>query len=172
MEYFIMSTMYQLNDLYVTKDLVFGWAVSSSGEKGSFYSIPSIETETLQMLYEVAYPAYMPKEFKQSIYDELESRRLLDAQKSSEEIKPSDLINPVQKSSRLEDKYALLSEIVSKMTPIDSGTYADLGYLIFYVLNKEEREYEIVYRAHEQADQHKRFQDLDECLQYILKQWW
>lgn len=167
-----MSTMYQLNNLYVTKDLVFGWAVSSSGEKGSFYSIPSIETETLQMLYEVAYPAYMPKEFKQSIHDELENRRILDSQKQSEEVKPPETVNLIQKQNRLDDKYKLLSEIVSKMTPIDSGTYADLGYLIFYVLNKEEREYEIVYRIRGQPERHERYKDLDECLGRILSQWW
>lgn len=163
-----MSTMYQINNLFITKDLIFDWAVSDTGERGTFLPIKSLDMNSLNALYEASYPAYMPREFKQSLYEEIQARKLM-----VESVKDS-AIPPIvfQELDRTKDKYMLLCEIMGKLSVIGDQSCADLGYLIFYLIQKQTTEYEIVYRVSGKPDHHERFKDLDVCLAYIVKRWW
>lgn len=163
-----MSTMYQINNLFITKDLIFGWVVSDTGERGTFLPIMSLDMNTLNALYEVSYPAYMPREFKQSLYEEIQARKLM-----VESVNESTVTAATpQVLDRTKDKYMLLCEIMGKLSVIGDQSCADLGYLIFYLIQKQTTEYEIVYRVSGKPDHHERFKDLDVCLAYILKRWW
>lgn len=162
-----MTTMFQINNLFITKDLIFDWAVSDTGERGTFLPIKSLDMNTLKALSEVPYPSYLPREFKQSLFEEIQTRKLM-----SEPVKDSSMtINP-QELDRTKDKYKLLCEIMSKLSVFGGQSCADLGYLIFYRIQKQTTEYEIVYCVSGKPDHHERFTDLDVCLAYILKRWW
>jgi len=164
----IMAIVYHVNHLYIVKDLIFGWAISGSGEKGTFLPVKSLDMNSLNALYETSYPAYMSLEFKQSVYEEIQARNLM-----TESVKESTVtIATPQVLDRTKDKYRLLCEIMSKLSVIGDQSCADLGYLIFYLIQKQTTEYEIVYRVHGKPDHHERFKDLDVCLAYILKRWW
>ena len=163
-----MAAFYQINHLYIVKDLIFGWSVSGSGEKGTFLPVKSLDMNSLNVLYKAFYPAYMPCEFKQSVYEEIQARKLM-----TESVKESTVtIATPQVLDRTKDKYKLLCEIMGKLSVIGEQSCADLGYLIFYLIQKQTTEYEIVYRVPGKPDHHERFKDLDVCLAYILKRWW
>lgn len=163
-----MSTMYQINNLFITKDPIFDWAVSDTWERGTFRPIKSLDMNTLKALYEIPYPSCLPREFKQSLHEEIQSRKLM-----AESVKDS-AIPPIvfQEPDRTKDKYTLLCEIMGKLSVIGDQSCADLGYLNFYRIQKQTTEYEIVYRVPGKPDHHERFKDLDVCLAYILKRWW
>lgn len=109
-----MSTMYQINNLFITKDLIFGWVVSDTGERGTFLPIMSLDMNTLNALYEVSYPAYMPREFKQSLYEEIQARKLM-----VESVNESTVTAATpQVLDRTKDKYMLLCEIMGKLSVI------------------------------------------------------
>lgn len=200
-----MATVYHVNHIYIVKDMIFGWAVSESGEKGTFLPIKSLDMNSLNVLYKAFYPAYMPCEFKQSVCEEILARnpmaesvkestvtiatpQVLDRTKDNyrllcEEIQarklmtesvkePTVTIAAPQVVDRTKDKYKLLCEIMGKLSVIGEQSCADLGYLIFYLIQKQTTEYEIVYRVPGKPDHHERFKDLDVCLAYILKRWW
>ena len=135
-----------------------------------FRSLPvkSLDVNSLNALYEASYPAYMPREFKQSLYEEIQARKLM-----TESVKESTVTTATpQVLDRTKDKYMLLCDIMGKLSVIGDQSCADLGYLIFYLIQKQTTEYEIVYRVHGKPDHHERFKDLDVCLAYILKRWW
>ena len=165
-----MAAFYQINHLYIVKDLIFGWSVSGSGEKGTFLPVKSLDMNSLNALYEAPYPAYMPREFKQSVYEEIQARKLMTESVSVKE--PTVTIAAPQVLDRTKDKYELLCEIMGKLSVTGEQSCADLGYLIFYLIQKQTTEYEIVYRRPGKPDHHERFKDLDVCLAYILKRWW
>ena len=163
-----MSTMYQINNLFITKDPIFDWAVSDTWERGTFRPIKSLDMNTLKALYEVPYPSCLPREFKQSLCEEIQARKLM-----TESVKESTVTAATpQELNRTKDKYKLLCEIMSKLSVIGDQSCADLGYLIFHLIRKQTTEYEIVYRVPGKPDHHERFKDLDVCLAYILKRWW
>ena len=160
--------MYQINNLFITKDPIFDWAVSDTWERGTFRPIKSLDMNTLKALYEVPYPSCLPREFKQSLCEEIQARKLM-----TESVKESTVTAATpQELNRTKDKYKLLCEIMSKLSVIGDQSCADLGYLIFYLIQKQTTEYEIVYRVPGKPDHHERFKDLDVCLAYILKRWW
>ena len=173
-----MVVVYQVNNLYIFKDLIFRWAVSVSGEKGTFLPIKSLDIDSLNALYEISYPAYMPREFKQSLHEEIQARKSLheeiQARKLMAEFEKDSATPPIvfQELDRTNDKYKLLCEIMSKLSVTGDQSCADLGYLIFYLIQKQTTEYEIVYRVSGKPDHHECFKNLDVCLAYILKRWW
>lgn len=162
-----MTTVYHVNNIYIAKDLIFGWVISDSGERGTYSPINAFDIKFLNVLYEVSYPAYMSPEFKQSLYEEIQARKLM-----TESVKESTVTAATpQVLDRTKDKYMLLCEIMGKLSVIGEQSCANLGYLIFYRIQKQTTEYEIVYRVHGKPDHHERFTDLDVCLAYILKRW-
>lgn len=165
-----MATVYHVNHIYIVKDMIFGWAVSESGEKGTFLPIKSLDMNSLNVLYKAFYPAYMPCEFKQSVYEKIQALKLMTESVPVKE--PVVTIATPQVLDRTKDKYQLLCEIMGKLSVIGEQSCADLGYLIFYLIQKQTTEYEIVYRVPGKPDHHERFKDLDVCLAYILKRWW
>ena len=72
-----MTTVYHVNNMYIAKDLIFGWVISESGERGTYSPINAFDIKFLNVLYEVPYPDYMPREFKQSLHEEIQSRKLM-----------------------------------------------------------------------------------------------
>ncbi len=163
-----MTTVYHFNNIYIAKDLIFGWVISDSGERGKYFPINAFDIKFLNVLYEAPYPAYMPREFKQSLYEEIQARKLM-----TESVKESTVTTATpQVLDRTKDKYMLLCDIMGKLSVIGDQSCADLGYLIFYLIQKQTTEYEIVYRVPGKPDHHERFKDLDVCLAYILKRWW
>ena len=163
-----MTTVYHVNNMYIAKDQIFGWVISESGERGTYSPINTFDIRFLNVLYEVPYPDYMPREFKQSLHEEIQSRKLM-----AESVKDSDIPPTVfQELNRTKDKYKLLCEIMGKLSVIGDQSCADLGYLIFHLIRKQTTEYEIVYRVPGKPDHRVRFKDLDVCLAYILKRWW
>lgn len=164
-----MGTVYHVNHIYIVKDMIFGWAVSESGKKGTFLPIKSLDMNSLNVLYKAFYPAYMPCEFKQSVYEEIQALKLMTESVSVKE--PTVTIAAPQVLDRTKDKYELLCEIMGKLSVTGEQSCADLGYLIFYLIQKQTTEYEIVYRVPGKPDHYERFKDLDACLAFILKRW-
>lgn len=163
-----MTTVYHVNNIYIAKDLIFGWVISENGERGTYSPINAFDIKFLNVLYELSYPDYMPREFKQSLHKEIQSRKLMVESAKDSAIPPI----VFQELDRTKDKYRLLCEIMGKLSVIGDQSCADLGYLILYLIQKQTTEYEIVYRVPGKPDHHERFKDLDVCLAYILKRWW
>lgn len=68
-----MSTVFLLGDVYITKDLIFGWTLTKNDNT---YLLSDMDVETLTILDEGSYPAYL-QDFHEDV------RKLLETRKSS-----------------------------------------------------------------------------------------
>ena len=136
-----MSTMYQINNLFITKDLIFGWVVSNTWERDTFLPIKSLDMKTLKALYEVPYPSYLPREFKQSLYEEIQARKLM-----TESVKESTVtITTPQVLDRTKDNYKLLcEEIQARKLMAESVKDSDIPPTVFQELNRTKDKYKLL----------------------------
>lgn len=127
-----MATVYEVNRIRFTKDMVFGWTLL---EDEQFYPINQMDREQIAFLESLgSFPAYVPDEFAASI--RTQKNKLL-----AEEVKPpagektqsslssAATVSVEEGARRLTDRINLLSKILEKMKPNGlTRISSDLGY--------------------------------------------
>ena len=141
-----MSTMYQINNLFITKDLIFDWAVSDTWERGTFRPIKSLDMKTLKALYEVSYPSCVPPEFKQSLHEEIQARKLM-----AESVKDSDIPPTVFSESGERGTYSPINtfdirflNVLYRKLMAESVKDSDIPPTVFQELNRTKDKYKLL----------------------------
>lgn len=183
-----MSTVFQLGQAVIAKDLIFGWCIGPDGIDGDMYVINDIPVSILASLAKADYPAYL-QDFKADLAVELKRREALaadvlranavakanrekDAKKAQKEL---DALRPFSQAvPRHEDRAKLMSTIISKTLPCyEHGgiTAADLGYVRVDNLGDCELPWRAV-NTNGSTPWSEQFATVDELVDRILARYW
>ena len=185
-----MSTVFQLGQATIVKDLIFGWCVGHHGLDGDMYAIKDMPVDILFDLAKASYPAYL-QDFKADVAAELKRRetqaektkqlnagaaavREAAAAKAKKQVDDLRPFSELPSVPRHEDRAKLMSEIISKTLPCtehDGVTAASLGYVRVDNLGYGELPWRAV-NTNGTTPWVQQFATVDEMIDRILARYW
>ena len=176
-----MQTVYQVGNLYISKDLVFGWCVAQDGLK--YVPLQMMDIPTLNVLESINLPACIPKEFSEAIQKvkvEIADREKTSnwdqqLEEASKELQAKlvEIENLNLAVSRSRDRLILTHQIVMNMIVEEEGIFvSDLGYVKLIGLDDEW--FLIQKEKTEKTEKNLNWPPItfDEAVDVILRKWW